>query len=235
MLIKVEQAIFTSLRSRRNQGYHLVAHSPGFDASLAPVLNTWGPSHGSLLNDQPTAESINFAPLAPEWYSVSRTTYGGPEYSGRGGLQVFTRFLLLRREQLAGYENNALALIRTALTMGELRLHVAPPDQLDPIELPDHALADVVEEGAAGNVPMDDVMRILRFQNRVAILGLSDPYPTLAQIIRSTPREDRLKLSFTTGLKPSVHRDFRLHFVSGSDIQIQSQLTSQGVDLVTAC
>lgn len=234
MLIKVEQAIFTSARSRKTQGYHLIAHSPGFDGALAPVLNTWGPSHGSLLNDQPTAESINFTALTPDWYAVSRTTYGGPEYSGRGGLQVFTRFILLRPDQLAGYENDALALIRTALTLGFLRLYVAPPEQLEAIELPDHALANPVEEVEVANVPMDDVMRILRFQNRVAILGLGNPYPTLARIIQGTPREDRLNLSFTTGLKPTVHRDFRLHFVSSADVQIHGQLTSQGVDLVTA-
>lgn len=234
MLINVQQAIFTSLRSRRHQGYHLVSHSPGFDASLVPVLSTWGPSHGSLLNDQPTAESVNFAPLTPDWYAVSRTTYGGPEYSGRGGLQVFTRFILLRQDQLAGYENNALALIRTAMTLGFLRLHVAPPEQLDAIEIPDHPLVDVAEEVESMHVPIDDVMRILRFQNRVAILGLGNPYPTLAKIIRGTPCDERLSLSFTTGLKPSVHRDFRLHFVYSADMNIHSQLTSQGVDLVTA-
>lgn len=234
VLIKVEQAIFTSVRSRRHQGYHLVAQSPGFESSLVPVLSTWGPSHGSLLDDQPTAESINFAPLTPDWCAVSRTTYGGPEYSGRGGLQVFTRFILMRRDQLAGYENNALALIRTAMTLGFLRLHVAPPEQLEAIELPDHALADVVEQTEAAHVPIDDVMRILRFQNRVAILGLRNPYPTLAQIIQGTPREERLHLSFTTGLKPSVHRDFRLHFVTSADMQLHGQLTSQGIDLVTA-
>lgn len=230
----VEQAIFTSVRGRRSQGYHLVAQSPGVDSELSRFLCTWGPSHASLLCDSPLAESINFSAITPEWYALSRTTHGGPEYSGRGGLQVFTRFLLLRRKQLACFQNDPLALVRTARTLGHLRLHLAPPDQLEPIDLPDHTMMLREQSSCNAILPMDEVMRILQFQNRVAILGLSDPYPTLAQIFRNTPSADRLNLSFTTGLKPSVHREFRLHFLLSADANVHAQLASQGIDLVTA-
>ena len=230
----VEQAVFTSLRSRRSQGYHLVASSPGADALLARQLCTWGPSHASLLDDQPNADSLNFHPLSDDWYALSRTVYGGPEYSGRGGMQVFTHFLLLRREQLLGYDNNLSVLARTARLLGSLRLMTEVPTQLPSVELPARPIKGCGSQLERQVHLRDDVIRSLRLQHRVAVLGLPDPLPALAQIIRDLSGEDRLKLSFTTGLKPSVHRDFRLHFVDSVDANLHAVLSQQGIDLVTA-
>ena len=143
--MQVEQAIFTSLRSRKSQGYHLVAQSSGLDDQLARRLCTWGPSHASLMNDHPDAESLNFHPLTDDWFAVSRTVYGGPEYSGRGGLQVFTQFLLLRREQLARYENHPLLVVQTAQLLGNLRLVSNILHHLPPVELPERPLAHFLD------------------------------------------------------------------------------------------
>ncbi len=230
----IEQAIFTSLRGRRSQGYHLVAQSPAVDSEISGVLCKWGPSHSSLLCGSPLSESVNFSAISSDWFALSRTTHGGPEYSGRGGLQVFTRFLLLQSHQLAAFENNPLALIQTARILGHMRLHLAPPAQLDPIEIPDHPLDTHPHRAGNAGVPIDEVVRILQFKNRVAILGLENPYPTLANILQLVPKPERLRLSFTTGLKPSVHRDFRLHFLRNADPAVHAHLASQGIDLVTA-
>ena len=227
----VEQAIFTSLRSRRSQGYHLVASSPGLDPQLARQLCTWGPSHASLLDDRPKAESLNFHPLSDDWYALSRTVYGGPEYSGRGGLQVFTHFLLLRSEQLSGYDNNPLVFARTARLLGNLRLLANIPAHLPPVELPTRPLKGCGSQLDRRVHLRDDVFRNLTLQHRIAVLGLPDPLPALAQILRDLSGEDRLNLSFTTGLKPSVHRSFRLHFVDSVDAQLHAQLSQQGIDL----
>jgi hypothetical protein len=230
----VEQAIFTSLRSRRSHGYHLVASSPGLDPTLERQLCTWGPSHASLLDDRPNAESLNFHPLADDWYAVSRTVYGGPEYSGRGGLQVFTHFLLLRSQQLSGYDNNLVVFARTARLLGNLRLLASIPSRLRPVELPECPIKGCGSQLDRRVHLRDDVVRQLRLQHRIAVLGLTDPFPALAQIIRDLSTEDRLELSFTTGLKPSVHRSFRLHFVDAVDANLHAQLSQQGIDLVTA-
>jgi hypothetical protein len=232
--MQIRQAIFTSLRSRKSQGYHLVAQSPDLDDQLARRLCTWGPSHASLLSDHPDAESLNFHPVADDWFAVSRTLYGGPEYSGRGGLQVFTQFLLLHREQLARYQNHPLLVAQTAQLLGNLRLMTSIPHHLSPVELPDRPL-----NGCAAQLPAmvflrEEVLRSLRYPNRVAVLGLADPLPVLTQILRDTPLEERLKLSFTTGLKPSIHRDFRLHFVTAVDAPLHAHFSQQGIETVTA-
>lgn len=230
----VEQAIFTSLRSRKSQGYHLAACSPGLDEQQARCLLPWGPSHASLLDDRPHAESVNFHALASDWFALSRTVYGGPEYSGRGGLQVFTHFLLLRREQLSGYDNNPLILARTARLLGNLRLVAQVPAHLSPLELPPRPITGCDAEFDGRVFLREEIMRHLRTPRRLAVLGLADPLAALAQVLRDLPADDRLQLSFTTGLKPSVRREFRLHFVPATDTALHAQLSQQGIDLVAA-
>jgi len=232
--MRVEQAIFTSLRSRKSQGYHLVARSPGVDEQVARSLCTWGPSHASLLADRPEAESLNFHALTGDWYAISRTIYGGPEYSGRGGLQVFTQFLLLRREQLAAYDNHPLLVAQTARLLGNLRLMAHIPSQLATLELPDRPLKACPAQHATRVFLREELLRSLRYPNRVAVLGLADPLPVLTQIVRDSTRDERLKLSFTTGLRPSVHRDFRLHFVPAVDAPLHAHFSQQGIETVTA-
>ncbi len=232
--MQVQQAIFTSLRSRKSQGYHLVAQSSGLEDQLARRLCTWGPSHASLLSDHPDAESLNFHPLTDDWFVVSRTVYGGPEYSGRGGLQVFTQFLLLKREQMALYENHPLLVVQTAQLLGNLRLVTHISHHLDPIELPERPLKGCAAQSADRVFLREEVLRSLRYPNRVAVLGLTNPLPVLTQIVRDVPREQRLKLSFTTGLKPSIHRDFRLHFVKAVDAPLHAHFSQQGIETVTA-
>lgn len=229
----VEQAIFTSIRSRRAQGYHVVASSNGVDDRVLQALTTWGPSHASLLSREPEAESWNFHSLAGDWYGISRTTHGGSEYSGRGGLQVYTHFLLVRAEQLASYQFDALQFARTAHVLGYLRLAASPPDVLPVLDLPSHPLTMPKYSTDAPPLGFDDILRTLRFQNRLVVVGQHDPLPMLMLILRETKPEDRLKMSFCTGLRPSVHRNFQLHFADQPDATLYSQIAQQGLDFVT--
>jgi hypothetical protein len=232
--VKVEQAVFTSIRTKKAQGYHLVAVSAGVDEALARSLSVWGPSHASLLSSETDAESLNFHPIAPDWYAISRTVHGGPEYSGRGGLEVFTNFLLVHTQQLQGYQNDPLRFARTAQALGYLRFQpVKGNETLPTVDMPDHAIREVACPPDEPSVPLHNILRILRRQQRVAVLGLDNPLPTLALIIKETPEQDRLGVSFCTGLRPSVDRDFRVHFAQQPDTLLHSQLASQGIDFVT--
>ena len=84
----VEQAIFTSLKTRRQEGYQLAAVSPGIASEGAKELEVWGPAHDSLLDGMQGASSVNFHPLTSGDYCVSRTVAAGEEYSGRGGPRI---------------------------------------------------------------------------------------------------------------------------------------------------
>jgi hypothetical protein len=232
--MEVEQAVFTSTRSRKSQGYHVVAASPGVDENISRKLALWGPSHAALLSDTADAESFNFHSLNDELYAVSRTVHGGPEYSRRGGLEVFTHFLLVQTEQLQGYGNDPLHFALTAQALGYLRFQPCVDDKLPTVELPDHSLVKTPRLNGNASVPLPEIMRILGQHSRVAVLGASDPIAVLSLILQQLPVDERLSLSFSTGLRPSLDRSFRLHFAGQPDSSLKTLLASHGIDYVTA-
>jgi hypothetical protein len=135
---------------------------------------------------------------------------------------------------LQGYQNDPLRFARTAQALGYLRFQpVNAEDQLPSIDMPDHSISDVACPPDKSPVPLHDILRILKLRKRVAILGLENPLPTLALILQETPLDERLGLSFCTGLRPSVDREFRVHFAQAPDSSLHAQLASQGIDYVT--
>lgn len=236
--MQVEQAVYTSARTRNLRGYHLVARSEGIDEELASTLSVWGPSHGSLADSCRNTESLNVFPAGRGRIALSRTVFGGPEYSGRGGLQVVTRILVFRSEQLAGYEYDTVALTRTVLALGHLRLQAAFSRPMPRIDLPDETMTglpyarhDAVEES---DVFFTDLRRILSTGGQVAVVGNERPLSLLEQLIRSTPGRERLELSFTTGLNPSVHRPFRMHFLQNVDDDMRYRLETRRITYIGA-
>ena len=232
----VEQAVFTSARTQRHQGYQLVARSPSLLDGLADFLAKWGPTHGSLLSDNVRAESINFTSIDRDWLALSRTLYGGPEYSARGALQIVTRFLIVRRIQLIGYDNNPIALMRTAKLMGQLWLTPSIKSKnLPVVDLPEcvptHLLADSTT--VLNDTFVNRSIEAVRGQ-RLAIVGAANPISTMDQIVRRTPRDERLELSFTTGLVPSQHRQFRIHILHELDAAMHDRLSHQGIRFLAA-
>jgi len=232
-VIFVEQAIFTSVQSRRARGYHLVAQSPGIPASLAERLNHWGPSHDPLLDPDVDASSVSFFPSEDGWYVLARTGYGGPEYSGRGSLQVVTRFLALRSSHLAEYDQSPLALFHTAMALAHLRLLFQPPERLDEVELPapTHLGSPRPTDALHASV-YETVQRHLRDDGRVAVLSVVRPLDIVARLLLDLPAEERCWLSFTTGLKPPRHRHFRLNLAPTGDPQLVRQYVAQGITCV---
>src|SRR3990172_10628491 len=108
--MSIEQALFTSTRSDRCEGYHVVARSPGVDDSEAQELAAWCPSHDGLQEPGPTSESINFHPLGSGRYCLSQTVAGGGEYSDSGGAVLITRCLIVPADVLARFANNPFSL-----------------------------------------------------------------------------------------------------------------------------
>jgi hypothetical protein len=231
--MRVEQAIFTSTRSARVQGYHLAARSSGIDDELGRILTRWAPSHGALASSEPEATSLNCHPVGDRWLAVSRTAYGGPEYSARGGLELFTRFLLVRPDQLDGYDNNPLAFARVAIALGHMRFEPEFSGQLPPIELPRDSLS-ALGSSLGGDGACSNLRHTLAGNGRAAVVGDSNPVASLANLLRHTVRRERLELSFTTGLKPSLHRPFRLQFLSTIDAVLRRQLIGQGIAVISA-
>ena len=229
----VEQTIFTSAETSRGRGYHLVSRSAGITRGLETLLNVWCPSHTSLRDREDDASSLNFHPLDQHFFSLSRTVNGGPEFSQRGGLQVVTMILVVHREQLAGYGYNSLALARTTRALGHLRWTNTFPTRLPALELPDEASSESIVPPNRQPFPaLDKTINLLRRDEEVALLVEDDGLSSIESILEQLPQSERCRLSFTSGLKPSNQRPFRLHVLRDTDSKTQKKLSSQNVHCV---
>src|SRR3954447_12199698 len=135
MPVWAEQAIFTSMTRLGKSGYHVVARSPGISESDATSLATWSPSHGALIVDAANRTSVNFHPLGSSRFVLSRTCEGPPEYSGRGGRQLYTHALIFDAAKFNQASRQPFAIYRDALALGYLHYRGAPESILQPVEL----------------------------------------------------------------------------------------------------
>jgi len=253
--MKIQQAIFTSSDRGQIKGYQLVAMSDGIDRGISKELYRWSPSH--MGNDDPTHWTINYFPVSKDCVAVARTVLGGPEYSGRGGLQVVTLIAVLHNEQFATYGNNAILVAQTALALGWLRLPTGMPHRLEAFELPDHPVElppgnqRLRKKGVAENDSptwgpaskdfddddsefrlLSEVIELLKENNRLAIIGARSPVEMAAKLISHLSPESRREFSFTTGLPPAPHRPFQAHFLAYSNRALDQMFKSDCVTVV---
>jgi hypothetical protein len=233
--MRLPQAIFTSVRGKRLDGYQLAARSDEIDDELARDLQSWGPAHDSLLFPREGIESINFhAVAAGQWYCLSRTVCSGAEYSGRAGGRIYTQMFLIPPDGLARFANNPFLVLRSLRAAGRLLVHDDVPERLRSLPLVGRAASHEVEEQGpdipAGN--LNALESALRQSPSVAVGGTRQVEPWFAALFRRLPLEDRPRISFSTGLKPSLGRPFKL-FVAPEDPAQQRQLSRQsGVRIV---
>ncbi len=211
----IEQAIFTSTETDRGAGYQLAATSPGIDAVDLRELRVWGPSHDSLVSTDDDAVSVNFHPLPSGAFCVSKTTPAGREYSGRRGRLVYTQCLVVPPEALLRFANNPFALLKAAFAQGSLCVHGQVPQSLAPFRLGGKAAA--VDLALVGQLTDDPGARCLgalveRTLSSTSIVVMADRGRDrlIAGLINALPVECRTAVSFSTGLKPSPRRPFRL-------------------------
>jgi hypothetical protein len=211
----IEQAIFTSAVTERSAGYHVVAQSPGVCEADVRELAVWCPSHDSLLEWGPDAESLNFHPLPSGGHCISRTTPAGWEYSGRGGHRVYTHCLLVPRDVLARFANNPFSVIRAATAGGLFTQHPKVPTRLEPAVLAGTAVAvdqSLLARLAANPGPhaVAQLLQAARDAICLAVSGGPSPGELMAGLFSCLPPPCRAEFSFSTGLKFSGRRPFRL-------------------------
>lgn len=216
--MRLEQAIFTSVRSERLDGYQLAARSSGVTDEIAKELTSWGPAHDSLWISDPGATSVNFHGLADGQCCISHTTLSGAEYSGRGGGRVYTQMIVLPREGLARFAGDPFLVLRALVASGRMIVYDQVPRDLATIPLIGRAgtgqpewAADIVAKAGAetigeltdavlGEAPVTVITDLVVERLFQTLLHLLDP-------------DQRLDVSFTTGLKPSSRRPFKLSIV----------------------
>lgn len=231
----IEQAIFTSTLSDQAAGYHLAARSAGIAEADVQALAAWGPSHDSLLDAGADAVSINFHALPSGTYCVSRTTPGGQEYSGRAGQRIYTQCLVVPAEEFVRFSNNPFALLAAAFAQGALRVCERIPETLEPIRLLGRATA--VDPAALralacepGPIWLGALVQAAVAGKQLGIAGGTQRQRLLAALVNCLPVECRPALSFSTGLRYSPRRPFRV--VGVSDDPCEQRRLARQFDLL---
>jgi hypothetical protein len=213
--MKLEQAIFTSAKTDRAVGYQIIAHSPGIHQVDVRELAVWCPSHDSLLEEGNEACSINFHPLPSGAYCISRTVPAGWEYSGRGGMRVYTHCLIASPEALAHYSNNPFALLQSVLATGAMDIHDPLPTRLESLDLTGGAAQ--VDQSLLMSLSYSPGPRHMAVFAQSALNALClaaggerSTSELFEGLLNCFPPGCRLEFSFSTGLKFSGRRPFRL-------------------------
>lgn len=222
--MQIEQAIFTSAETDLSSGYQLVACSPGVREVDAQQLSNWGPSHDSLWEQGPDASSINFHPLPSGAYCISRTTPAGGEYSARRGPRIYTQCLVVGPELLARFANNPFTLLRAALAQGSLRVHEQVPERLQPFRLVgraaafDHSLLNQLSSDP-GVAWLTTLLQAALEQDHVGLIAGRHGQRLVAGLLNCLPPECRREFSFSTGLRYSPRRPYRLVCLPDDDTE----------------
>jgi hypothetical protein len=232
--MRLEQAIFTSVRSERLDGYQLAARSSGVTEELAKELTGWGPAHDSMWVNEAGATSVNCHGLSEGRVCISLTTLSGAEYSGRGGGRVYTQMLVLPREGLAKFAGDPFLVLRALAASGRMFVYDQVPKDLPTIPLIGRAsgqqpdfVADVVHKAGAETIAeLTEAVTGSQAVNVITDLSVERLFQALLYHLEPS---ERLDLSFTTGLKPSSRRPFKLSIVPDDPSLVrQSQRMHQG-------
>ena len=227
----VEQALFTSALTQQARGYHLVARSSGVTDRMAKTLAMWSPTHDSLTQPHLSADSINFFQLDQDWSALTRTVRGESEYSNRGGLRLETNILVFRTSQLSTHDYNPLSVAALALALGHLRLRAQAPRLLDSLQLPSSAWATRIHEAKSADGDEDTITKLIRLtsQSRVMVVGAESPRKVVGTLLQRLPADRRAGLTFSTGLRPSLHRPFRVQFLPQLSENLREKMAAAGI------
>lgn len=234
----IEQAIFTSACTRRMNGYQLAAASPDISHNDLRDLSHWGPAHDSLLVDShKKGSSINFHPLTSGAMCISQTVSAGTEYSGRGGGRIYSQCFVVAEHLLQRFAGNPFRLLEAIAVDGHISVLDEIPEQLEPISLIGKAsvvdrtlLNRLVESSGVETLPA-----LIGALLATDLLGVISDQPTkllFAGLINVLPVECRAEVSFSTGLKQSTSRPFRMIAMEPNTVTMKrARRTSEPVPL----
>jgi hypothetical protein len=221
----VEQAIFALVVTDHSAGYRVVARSDGVCDADASELAIWGPTHDSMLAFTPGAECLNFHPLPSGAFCISITSWLDWDRGGMGQC-VSTRCLIVPREVLARYGNNPFALVRAATANEAWQLDDPHQTRLASLAITGGAapVDEPLIEQLAIYPGAENMAALVQAACEATCLAVSgNPSPTLliAGLFSCLPPECRLEFSFSTGLKFSPRRPFRIVALSGDAAERQ--------------
>ena len=224
--------------------HEYLAVSRGIDAMDLSEIRIWSAWKGELLSALPAAFSWNFHPLPSGFFCLSRTSHLELLFPQETGDEVFTHGILVPPQMLKDYSNNAMTLFHHLETLGLWRAGLEVTRQLWSREAPNRpkkehfpnaeilpVLKTLSMDGGAEPVRLNSLNAFVRMTgirrfasildqilgNFTTILtGSSQPEMLLEALLDVLPIGCRTDFSFSTGLKFSQKRLFRIVFLGNA-------------------
>ena len=136
---------------------------------------------------------------------------------------------------LGGYHDNSLMLLRVARALGHLRLKTEHRGDVSPVRLPSTCPIRHNEEAEIDPLVTDVLLHLESQASRLVIVGVADPYSFIENLLGNLDPQERLRLSFTTGLIPSLHRPFNLQFIPQVNEELRRELSARDLLCVEVC
>jgi hypothetical protein len=163
--------------------------------------------------------SVNFHPLPSGRFVIARTCAGPPEYSGRGGHQLYTHFLIVDEGVMQTVAFQPFAIYRSSIALGYLLYQTDPGDILEPVKLselfPARDAANWAAEAVAlGLPPLGPLGTQLQSGQPLRFAYAGDRIALAECLFGVLPPEVARATSVSTSLVPSTDRPFVLTLVS---------------------
>lgn len=133
--LRIERAIFTSIRSPMGEGYRIVAASKGISSDEKRAITRCAPSHGSLCDPAGGATALASFVLDSGRRCVFLSANRGTEHTARGGCCVYTHVLVVDPEAFRRFHCDPFELEAAALPQLGNEQDTAPPPRLEPLTL----------------------------------------------------------------------------------------------------
>lgn len=230
----------------------VVAKSQGVDADLESRLRTWTPGCGELNPGQ--SHSLNFFPLGPITFGVSRVTQGPLATYGSPVRHLYHHVILLELDQLHQMHNNIVPLLNRLESNGDWILSPGPrrrnrtgsnfarpenngtsnsptgtgwQSDLPHLEIKQPPFNYAKPQVELSSRMSAELQRAVRVHQQVVVTDLPNPIRFLASFVNQIPVDQRLKYSFSTGLRFCDERPFTLHFFPQSNLAVEMDVVSR--------
>jgi hypothetical protein len=225
--LRADQAIFTSVRSVMNEGYRLIAVSPGIRADERTEITRRSPSHGGLCDETPSGAGFSSYRLSTGRFCIASSRYAGVEHTGRGGNRVYTHLVVVDREGFLQCKFNPLAVYAALQRAIGTEPVLNPPARFEALSFP------VPEPALPALFQIEHVCHLLSCAfvagQPLVVTGISNPLETFHGLLAALPLSNRETLSVAIGLKYCVSRHMILNFVDHDPGDLQRLIRGHGI------
>ncbi|HWL92125.1 MAG TPA: hypothetical protein VNT79_01200 [Phycisphaerae bacterium] len=231
----VDQAVFTSIRSPMGEGYRIVTASPGVRPEEKAEITRRAPSHAALCDGSESAAGMMAFILTSGRHCVGFSCHAGKEHTGRGGLRVYSHFVLLNAEefarfgshagQIAGAARSAVAdalVLKQAATAGKLSLAFADP--LTGLSFKKSGVDQIKQ--------ILGIARLMMSDRPGAVALCQDGVRLIDAALTCVPAAIRARFALSAGVRYSPSRQLQFCLVNPDGGETQRALRGQTVALV---